>query len=413
MNWVATVILAVIVVELVLNLVADRLNLGCLQESVPPEFQDVYPPLKYQKSQTYLKTTTRFGWLATGVDLLLFLGFWFGRGFVWLDLWVTSLNHGPVLSGILYIGVLMLLKTLSSLPFAVYRTFGIEARFGFNRTTVRTFFLDRLKGLALGIIIGGPLLAGVLSFFVYAGNWAWLYCWGILVGGSLILQYVAPTWIMPLFNKFTPLADGALKQAIFNYARNIGFSLQQVFVMDGSKRSAKSNAFFTGFGRNKRIVLFDTLIEKQRTDELLAVLAHEMGHYKLRHIQVGMLLGMIQTGVLCYLLSLFISAPPLFEAFFIQTPSVHAGLIFFGLLFSAADLIIGIAMQAFSRHNEYAADRFAVQTTASGRPLIQALKKLSVDNLSNLTPHPFYVFLNYSHPPLLQRIEAIQTAATK
>jgi STE24 endopeptidase len=271
--------------------------------------------------------------------------------------------------------------------------------------------MDRLKGIFLAIILGGPLLGAVLWFFEYAGGWAWLYCWIAVTMYSLFIHYVAPTWIMPLFNKFDELEEGDLKTAIFSYAESIRFPLANVFVMDGSKRSEKSNAFFTGFGKNKRIVLFDTLIKQHTVRELLAVLAHEMGHYKKKHILKSMLWGIFESGIIFYLLSIFIYHEGLFEAFFMEHSSVYAGLVFFGLLFAPLEFFLGLITLAVSRKNEYAADRFAVVTTNTKIAMIDALKKLSVNNLSNLIPHPLYVFLNYSHPPVLERIEAIQSVS--
>jgi STE24 endopeptidase len=293
-------------------------------------------------------------------------------------------------------------------PFNLYATFVIEERFGFNKTTWKTYGLDLLKSALLSILLGGPLLAGILAFFEYAGHAAWIYCWIIVVIYMVIIQFIAPTWIMPLFNKFTPLMEGELKSAILSYARSIQFPLKAVYVMDGSKRSSKSNAFFTGFGKHKRIVLFDTLIAKHSVPELVAVLAHEMGHYKKKHIFQGMLINVLQTGIMFFLLSLFISYSGLFQAFYMNQPSVYAGLIFFGMLYAPIDFFMGLLIQAVSRKNEYQADAFAVETTGNANAMIDTLKKLSVHNLSNLLPHPFYVLLNYSHPPVLQRIEAIQ-----
>jgi STE24 endopeptidase len=261
--------------------------------------------------------------------------------------------------------------------------------------------------MLLSIILGGPLLAGILAFFEYAGEAAWLYCWLVIIIYMIVIQFIAPAWIMPLFNKFTPLAEGELKTAIFSYARSIQFPLKNVFVMDGSKRSSKSNAFFTGFGKNKRIVLFDTLIAQHTVPELVAVLAHEMGHYRKKHIVQGMLISILQTGIMLYLLSFFISYQGLFDAFYMHQASVYAGLIFFGMLYSPIDFFISLAIQELSRKNEFQADKFSVETTHNPDAMIDALKKLSVHNLSNLLPHPFYVFLNYSHPPVLKRIEAI------
>jgi STE24 endopeptidase len=229
----------------------------------------------------------------------------------------------------------------------------------------------------------------------------------------LVMQYIAPTWIMPLFNRFEPLDDESLKQAILDYAASIHFPLQNVFIMDGSKRSAKSNAFFTGFGRHKRIVLFDTLVQNHRIEELVAVLGHEMGHYKKHHILYGMIINILQTGLMFFLLSLCISMPGLFEAFQMPHISVYAGIIFFGLLYAPIDFFTGLLGMMVSRRNEFSADRFAVRTTGSGSALIKALKTLSVNHLSNLTPHPFYVFLNYSHPPVMARIRAIRALAAE
>ncbi|MDZ7581573.1 MAG: M48 family metallopeptidase [Deltaproteobacteria bacterium] len=407
MNTIAVIILFALVFDLVVNAAADYLNLKALRPDLPREFQGLYDAPRYRRAQDYLKVNTRFGWLVSFVNLLVLLVFWFGGGFALLDEWVRSWHLGPVPSGLAYIGILSLLAGSVSLPFSVYATFVIEARFGFNQTTWATFFKDRLKGLALALVLGGPLLAAVLAFFEYAGHFAWLYGWAAVTLFMLVMQFVAPTWIMPLFNRFSPLPEGRLRQAIFSYARSIDFPLDNIHVMDGSRRSRKSNAFFTGFGRHKRIVLFDTLVEKHTVEELVAVLAHEMGHYKKKHIQKSLLAGIVQSGLMFFLLSFFISEPALFEAFYVRQPSVYAGLVFFALVYAPLGFLSGLLMQAFSRRNEFAADRFAVDTTRAPDAMASALKKLAVDNLTNLTPHRFYVFLNYSHPPVLQRLQAI------
>lgn len=408
MHFIGIIILVTIIVEVVLNSLADYLNLKMLNKKLPEEFQGVYDPQKYQQSQEYLKVNTCFGWVTSGIHTILILIFWFGKGFPFLDQWVRSWNQGPIVNGLIYIGVLSVLMTIVSLPFSIYSTFVIEQRFGFNKTTWSTFVKDRIKGLILAILIGGPLLVGVLAFFEYAAANAWWYCWIAVTVYTLVVQFIAPTWIMPWFNKFTPLEEGDLKEAIMSYADSINFSLENVFVMDGSRRSSKSNAFFTGFGKHKRIVLFDTLIKQHTVPELVAVLAHEMGHYKKKHIPLSLALGVLQTGILFYLLSLFISYQGLFDAFYMDHLSVYAGLIFFALLYSPLDLFIGLFLQMLSRRNEYVADKFSLQTTKDAHAMVTALKKLSVHNLSNLTPHPFYVFLNYSHPPVLKRIKTIE-----
>lgn len=407
MNLFAIAILSVIIVDFFLSSIADFLNLRELSKEVPPALSTIYDADQYRKSQHYLRVNTYFNRVNAVFNLSITLLFWFAKGFSLLDSGLRGMNQGPLLTGILFIGTLAFLKMLTDLPFSLYHTFVIEEKFGFNKTTPRTFFLDRLKGLGLTLVLGIPLLTGILAFFEYAGPAAWLYCWAAVVAFTLLVQFVAPTWIMPLFNKFTPIDPGELKTAILSYAQRIGFSLENVFVMDGSKRSSKSNAFFTGFGRHRRIVLFDTLVSHIGVRELVAVLAHEMGHYKKHHILFSILIGIGHTGVLFFLLSLFLTNQALFDAFYVSTPSVYGGLIFFSLLYTPIELFMGILMQLLSRKNEFAADRFAAQTTHDPDALMSALKRLAAENLSNLTPHPFYVFLNYSHPPLMERLQAL------
>jgi len=408
MNFIAIIILLTIVLDLLLHVISDALNLKMIQNKVPEAFAGVFDAERYAKSQDYLKVNTRFGWVSTIFNTFVMLVFWFGGGFSLLDNWSRSLGRGPVVTGLIYIGVLMLAYGILAQPFSLYATFVIEERFGFNKTTLKTYVTDLAKGFFLAILLGTPLLAGILAFFEYTGAIAWLFCWAVVTLYMLFIQFIAPTWIMPLFNTFSPLEEGELRERIFAYAQSIKYPLANVFVMDGSKRSGKSNAFFTGFGKNKRIVLFDTLIEQHTVDELLAVLAHEMGHYKKKHILQGMLIAVIQTGVMFFLLSFFISFQGLFDAFFLEQTSVYAGLIFFGMLYSPIDFFLGILSQMRSRRNEFQADRFSVETTRNPAAMIGALKKLAVHNLSNLVPHPFYVFLNYSHPSVLKRVEAIE-----
>ena len=407
MNIIAIIILIALLFDFVLNCLADYLNLSMLRDDLPRDFEGVYNAERYRKSQEYLKVNTRFGWVTASFDLIVLLAFWFGQGFPLLDDWVRAFSYGPIICGLIYTAALMLFKALLSLPFSIYHTFVIEERFGFNQTSWTTYVFDLLKGLLLAVLLGTPLLAGILAFFEYAGTSAWWFCWIAVTLYMLGVQYIAPTWIMPLFNKYTPLEDGELKSAILSYAGSIKFPIENVYVMDGSKRSSKSNAFFTGFGAHRRIVLFDTLVNGHTTGELVAILAHEMGHYKKKHIIQSLILGILQMGFTLYLLSLFISYPGLFEAFYMPRPSVYAGLIFFAMLYSPLDFLIGLFMQRLSRRNETEADHFSIETTQDPQSMVDALKKLSVDNLTNLLPHPFYVFLNYSHPPVLQRIKTI------
>jgi len=409
MNIYAIIILTAILAEFLLSVAANALNLKSLSKSLPEEFEGVYDENTYARSQEYTRENTRFGFIAGTFNLAVLITFWFAGGFNWLDQWARSFGYGEIITGLIFIGALMIGRSLLSLPFSIWSTFVIEERFGFNKTDAKTFASDLGKGLLLSVLIGAPLLAGIIAFFAYGGQWAWVWAWLAVTAFSMIMQYVAPTWIMPLFNKFEPLEDGELRQAIEEYADKVDFPLQGVYVMDGSKRSSKSNAFFTGFGKNKRIALFDTLIEKHTTDELVAVLAHEIGHYKKKHIVKNMVITVLHTGIMFALLSLFLQVPALYDAFYMDQMSVYAGLLFFGLLYSPIESILGIFMQMLSRKHEFEADRYAANSIEKPEEMVNVLKKLSKDNLSNLTPHPFYVFLNYSHPPVLRRIEEIRS----
>ena len=412
MNTFAIVILAALIGEYLLRIVSGALNVRAFSPTLPAEFAGVFDDEKYARAQRYTATRTRFGLIRGAFDLAVVLAFWFTGGFAWLDTLLRGLGHGPIVTGLLYIGALTLASIFLGLPFRAYSTFVIEARYGFNRTTVGTFVADTLKSLVLAALLGGLLLAMILAFFEWAGPLAWLWCWIAATVFMLAVQFIAPTWIMPLFNKFTALESGDLHDAILGYARKADFPLRGLFVVDGSRRSSKANAFFTGFGKNKRIGLFDTLVDDYTVPELVAVVAHEVGHYKKRHIWQRMALSIGHLGAMLWILSLFLGQQGLFAAFYVTEPSVYAGLLFFGLLFTPVELALSILVNLFSRRNEFEADRFAAETTGGGEPLIAALKKLSADNLSNLTPHRLAVFLDYSHPPVLQRIAALrQTAA--
>jgi len=408
-NIFSFVIITTLLLGFILGTLADALNLRALKQDIPARLTGLYKPEEYRKSQQYTRSRTRFGFITGVFGLVVTLVFWFSGGFDFLDQIVRSWSFGAIISGLLYIGILAFAYELLTLPFAIYATFVIEERFGFNRTTPGTFIKDLLKGLGLSITLGTPLLAGVLTLFEYAGSYAWLYCWLAVTVFTLVIQVIAPVWLMLLFNKFIPMEPGELKDAIENYARSVGYRVRSIFVIDGSRRSTKSNAFFTGFGRTRRIALFDTLIDNHTIPELVAVLAHEIGHDKKKHIVQGIIIGILHTGLLLYLLSLLLDSAGLYRAFYIEQPSIYTGLIFFGLLYTPVEMVLSIALKLLSRRNEYEADRFAARTIDESSSLIEVLKKLSTDNLSNLTPHPFYVFLNYSHPTLLQRIEAIET----
>ncbi|TNE68872.1 M48 family peptidase [bacterium] len=408
LNWVGIIVLATLILNQVLELIADSLNLKALKTEIPSEFSDVYDAEKYTTSQEYLKVGTRFGWISSSVSLIGFLSFWFLGGFEIINNWAIGFDLGFIPSGLLFLGALSGLSSILSLPFSLYRTFVIEERFGFNRTTWKTWLLDGIKGLSLTLVLGVPLISLILWMLEMLGDWAWLYAWIAMQVFSLIIQFIAPTWIMPLFNKFTPLEDGTLRTAIMNFADKVSFNLQNIFVIDGSKRSSKSNAFFTGFGKNKRIALYDTLVNNHTEPELVAVLAHEIGHYKHKHILKSMILSTIQSFVIFWLFGLFMREQALYDAFYMSSTPIYAGLLFFSMILSPVDMLLSLFTNVRSRKHEFEADAFAVVHTNERQPMIDALKKLSRDNLSNLTPHPFYVYLHYSHPPVLERIRAIR-----
>lgn len=413
MNIYTLIILGSLVGSYALEILSDLLTMRSLNTQIPEEVEDVYDPLEYQKSQNYSRERIRFSLMHSTFNLLVFLVFWAAGGFNSLDLFLRSFNWSEIPTGIAYISSLLAVYTLINLPFSLYSTFVIEEKFGFNKTTWKVFLADKIKSLILGIVLGIPLLIAILWFFEATGSAAWIYGWITLSAFTLAIQYIAPIWILPLFNKFTPLDEGRLKQAIIDYAQRVEYPLKDILVMDGSKRSAKANAFFTGWGKNKRIALFDTLLGKYSVEEILAVVAHEVGHCKLKHTIKGTLLHVFSTGILFYLLSIFIKSPGLFEAFGMTHISTYAGLVFFSMLYAPIEMALSVLSNIFSRKYEYEADNFSAKTTGHGEDLISALKRLSGHNLSNLTPHPLPVFLYYSHPPLIDRVKAIRSHSVR
>ncbi|HEB50493.1 MAG TPA: M48 family peptidase, partial [Desulfobulbus sp.] len=375
MNRYLVAVLAIILCGYLLELAASLLNLRALDPKLPDGFRDVLDAQKYAKSQEYTRVTTRFAMVREAVTTLLTVAFILAHGFNLLDIMARSIGHGTLGTGLLFIGLLLLLAGLVNLPFAVYSTFVIEERFGFNRTTVRTFIADIAKSLLLAVLLGAPLLAAVLWFFEAAGSMAWLYCWVVLVLFVLIFQFLAPVVIMPLFNRFTPLEDGELKQMILDYARGRGFAVQGIYTMDGSRRSTRLNAFFTGLGRFRRIVFFDTLLERLTPGEILAVLAHETGHWKRHHLVKMMAATILHLGVMLFILSLFLGNRLLFDAFGMEHVSVYAGLVFFGFLYAPVSSLFSVVLNRISRAHEYEADAYAVQTTGRAQELISGLKK--------------------------------------
>ena len=403
-------ILAAVLVGTGLDIASSFLTMRSLTPQVPDAFSDTYEADEYDTAKAYTRTRSRFRIVSSLFGLGLLLAFWFAGGFEWLDTIVRGWVDGPVATGLVYIGLLGAARSLLSLPFSIYSTFVIEEEFGFNETTPATFALDLVKSTALAVALGGPILGAVLWFFSATGPYGWVYAWLAVTAVLLALQFFAPRYLMPIFNDFEPLEEGDLRDAILSYARSVDFPVDEVTVMDGSRRSKKANAFFTGFGSNRRIVLFDTLVDELSVDELLAVVAHEMGHYKLHHIPQRIGISVLQTGVLFLLLSVFLSVDGLFAAFYVDQPSVYTGLLFFGLLYSPVDRLLSLPLNAWSRRHEFQADAFAVETTGRGDTLISGLKRLAETNLSTLTPHPLTVALEYSHPPLLKRFEAIRGA---
>ncbi len=405
-----TLIVAALLIELAIHVAVDVQNLGALRPEPPDDFRDLYDADRYRRMQAYTRERTRFGWISSGVGLGVLLAFWLGGGFGAVDRWTRALGWPEVPTGLAFVALLGLGQGLVGLPFRWYSTFVLEERYGFNRATPRTFWTDVATGVGLAVALGGPLLAAVLWLFGAAGPRAWLGCWGLVTAWTIGVQFVAPTWILPLFNRFTSLPDGALRDALLGMAERLGFPLAGVSVMDGSKRSTKANAFFTGFGSRKRIALFDTLLATLGPDEVLAVVAHEIGHYKRRHVQWGLAIAVAHAGVLFYLLSLVLRTPAIFAAFGIDRPSVHAGLVIFGILMAPLELPLSLALNALSRRHEYAADRFAVDAVGGGGDLARGLRRLAADTLANLTPHPWYVALHHSHPPVVERVRTLESA---
>jgi STE24 endopeptidase len=407
LNTYAAIVLAALLVDHALRVCSDLLNLRALAPAPPAEFRDVFDAERYRRVHDYTRARTRFGLLASTAQLLVLLVFWFAGGFGWLDRTVRGLGLGPVASGLLFVGALAVARGVVSLPFALWSTFVIEERFGFNRTSLRTFVADRVKGAVLAVALGGPLLAAVLWLFETAGGAAWLWAWGVSAVAVVVLQFVAPAWLLPVFSRFTPLAPGGLRDAILAYGQQVGFPLADVYVVDGSRRSTKANAFFTGFGRQRRIALFDTLLEKLDPRAIVAVVAHEVGHWRLGHVPQGIAFGIVHLGVLSALLQAVLGQPSLFAAFGIERPSPAAALVVLTILLAPVELVLSVLLHAWSRRNERAADRFAVDTTGDGPALARGLKRLSADSLANLTPHPLTVWLDYSHPPVLERIRTL------
>src|SRR5215831_15530618 len=391
-----------------LDSLAKILNLRNLRTEIPGEFADMYDQFRYRRSQEYTKTNTKFELVQTTCSLAALLIFWFSGGFECLDRWVREFGFTSIIAGMVYVSVLCVAREAISLPFEVYHTFVIEQRFGFNRTELKTFVLDRLKEWLLSGVLLCVFSFIVLTLFSFFGENAWLVAWACTAILSWLLIYIAPTLILPLFFKFSPLPEGILKEKVTALCAQQHFSIRELLVIDGSRRSSKANAFFTGFGSNKRIALYDTLIANHPVPELLAVLAHEIGHFKLNHIAKHFIFGQLNLLLFFFVASLCVNRPEIFAAFGITTPSVYVGLTLFLILIKPAAVLIGVAANYWSRIHEFEADQFAAEAMGDPNPLIQALKRLSKDSLSNLTPHPLLVALHFTHPSVLARVLALR-----
>ena len=400
-------IVSIIIFNFILERILDFLNSKQWSDSVPKEVEDIYDAVQYRKSQRYKKVNDKFSLLTNTFSFLVIMTMLFFHIFGFIDTYARSVTSNPILIALIFFGILMLASDIVNTPFAIYDTFVIEERFGFNKTTVGTFILDKIKSWILTAIIGGGVLILIIWLYSLNETYFWIFAWGAITIFMIFISVFYSTLIVPLFNKQTPLEEGELREAISKFSKKVGFRLQNVFVIDGSKRSTKANAYFTGLGKRKRIVLYDTLINDLSIDEIVAVLAHEIGHYKKKHAITGMILGIIQTGITLYIFSLFAVNPLLSYALGANAKGIHMSLMAFGVIYSPISTVTGLFMNIISRKNEYQADRYA-KKRYNAESLISGLKKLSTKNLSNLLPHSAYVFFHYSHPTLMQRIKALK-----
>ena len=405
------IIFCIIVVFLCLDFVLERvlesLNSKHMSPVLPDSLKGIYDEKEYSRFQSYKRENGRLDSWSSGVGFVVMIVFLVAGGFGWYNSWVVSLTDSVVWQTILFVVGLSVVSSVLDIPFDYYATFRIEEKYGFNKTTRRVYWLDTVKELVLSLVLGGVLLALVVWFYTWAGTYFWLYAWGAVTLFSVFMAMFYSQLIVPLFNKQTPLQEGALRDKIQAFAGKVGFKLDNIYVIDGSKRSTKANAYFTGLGPKKRVVLYDTLIDELTEEEIVAVLAHEVGHYKKRHTLRSMVVSVIQMGVLFWLFSLCVNNAALSEALGGDRAYFQLGLIAFAILYSPVNLILGVGMNVWSRSNEYEADAFAARYY-KGDYLVSGLKKISVKSLSNLTPHPLYEYIYYSHPSLLKRIDAIK-----
>lgn len=405
-NVILTIILAITVVSYLFDQILDYINLKSQRTDIPKEIEAFYEKEKYLKSLAYHRELARFSFITSGFSFILSLGMLLSGGFGWLDSWLRLYIDNTIVLALVFFGVLVVASDILTIPFQWYSTFVIEEKYGFNKTTLKTFVTDKLKGYLLTAVVGGVLMAALIHLILTIGPSFWIWFSVLAAVFVLFVNMFYTSLILPLFNKLTPLPPGELKTAIENFSRNVDFPLDSIFVIDGSKRSKKANAFFSGIGKKKKIVLYDTLIENHTTDELVAVLAHEVGHFKKKHVIWGYVLSILQIVFTLFVLSTMTYAESVSMALGGSQLAIHLNLLAFGILFSPISGITGLFMNMYSRRNEFEADAYAKETF-DGTALSNALKRLSVDSLSDLYPHPLYVFFHYSHPPLLRRLAAL------
>ena len=401
------IIVVFLCLDFVLERVLESLNSKHMSPVLPDSLKGIYEEKEYSRFQSYKRENGRLDSWSSGVGFVVMIVFLVAGGFGWYNSWVVSLTDSVVWQTILFVVGLSVVSSVLDIPFDYYATFRIEEKYGFNKTTRRVYWLDTVKELFLSLVLGGVLLALVVWFYTWAGTYFWLYAWGAVTLFSVFMAMFYSQLIVPLFNKQTPLQEGSLRNKIQAFAGKVGFKLDNIYVIDGSKRSTKANAYFTGLGPKKRVVLYDTLIDELTEEEIVAVLAHEVGHYKKRHTLRSMVVSVIQMGVLFWLFSLCVNNVALSEALGGDRAYFQMGLIAFAILYSPVNLILGVGMNVWSRNNEYEADAFAARYY-EGDYLVSGLKKISVKSLSNLTPLPLYEYIYYSHPSLLKRIDAIK-----
>ena len=404
-NWLYLII-SLVAFNYIFSTVLNFINNKYWKDEIPPIMQDYYKKDNYIKAKKYAKEKGQINLISSTLSTLITLLFLILKGYGYLNLLISNYYEIPFLQSSMFFLSLFVLSDLISIPFSCYNTFVIEEKYGFNKMTVKTFIFDKIKSYLLTIILGGALLYGALILVNILENGFWLFLWLSLSILMLLINMFYADIIVPIFNKLKPLESGSLREKIEQYSQKVGYSLKNIYVIDGSKRSSKANAFFSGLGPRKTIALYDTLIANHTEEELVAVLAHEVGHYKKKHIVTSLILTILQLGLMSYLLEICLKQNEISEALGGNEPVFHLGLLAFTILYSPIGTILSVLMNINSRKNEFEADNYAKETY-SGDSLSLALKKLSVDNLSNLYPHPFYTFLHYSHPPLLHRLEAL------